>query len=149
MLLKPNLSWNANQGITLPAVQAQVAYVNGALQVEFMVEEPMDCFRAEVREDNSTSWEDSCVEIFLRNPKKPTEYFNFDHQTAGSYIYSNKKTGAEFEVIKQTQIDEVVPVVGVKNDEAKSEKLYTLNGRQASENEKGIVITESGKKIKR
>ena len=87
--------------------------------------------------------------IRLRGAERGTEYFNFDRQTAGSYIYSNKKSGAEFEVIKQTQIDEVVPVVGVKNDEAKSEKLYTLNGRQASENEKGIVITESGKKIKR
>ena len=87
--------------------------------------------------------------IRLRGAERGTEYFNFDHQTAGSYIYSNKKTGAEFEVIKQTQIDDVVPVVGVKNDEGKSEKLYTLNGRQASENEKGIVITESGKKIKR
>lgn len=87
--------------------------------------------------------------VRLRGAERGTEYFNFDRQTAGSYIYSNKKTGAEFEVIKQTQIDEVVPVVGVKNDEGKSEKLYTLNGRQASENERGIVITESGKKIKR
>ena len=83
MLLKPNLSWKANQGITLPAVQAQVAYVNGALQAEFMVEEPMDCFRAEVREDNGSSWEDSCVEIFLRNPKNPAEYFNFEITSRG------------------------------------------------------------------
>ena len=83
MLLKPNLSWKANQGITLPAVQAQVANVNGALQVEFLVEEPVDCFRAEVREDNGSSWEDSCVEIFLRNPKNPAEYFNFEITSRG------------------------------------------------------------------
>ena len=83
MLLKPNLSWKANQGITLPAVQAQVANVNGALQVEFLVEEPVDCFRAEVREDNGSSWEDSCVEIFLRNPENSAEYFNFEITSRG------------------------------------------------------------------
>ena len=58
MLLKPNLDWKANQGITLPAVQANIACVEGSLQIEFLVEEPLDCFRAEVQEDNSTSWED-------------------------------------------------------------------------------------------
>ena len=94
MLLKPNLSWNANQGITLPAVQAQVAYVNGALQVEFMVEEPMDCFRAEVREDNGSSWEDSCVEIFLRNPKNSTEYFNFEITSRG-FILAARGSGRQ------------------------------------------------------
>lgn len=94
MLLKPNLSWKANQGITLPAVQAQVAYVNGSLQVEFMVEEPMDCFRAEVREDNGFSWEDSCVEIFLRNPKNPTEYFNFEITSRG-FILAARGTGRQ------------------------------------------------------
>ena len=83
MLLKPNLSWKANQGITLPAVQAQVTYVGGALQVEFIVEEPVDCFRAEIREDNSSSWEDSCVEVFLQNPKNPAEYFNFEITSRG------------------------------------------------------------------
>lgn len=94
MLLKPNLSWKANQGITLPAVQAQVAYVNGSLQVEFMVEEPMDCFRAEVREDDGSSWEDSCVEFFLRNPKNPTEYFNFEITSHG-FILAARGTGRQ------------------------------------------------------
>ncbi len=94
MLLKPNLSWKANQGITLPAVQAQVAYVNGALQAEFMVEEPMDCFRAEVREDNGSSWEDSCVEIFLRNPKNPAEYFNFEITSRG-FILAARGAGRQ------------------------------------------------------
>ena len=83
MLLKPNLDWKANQGITLPAVQANIACVEGSLQIEFLVEEPLDCFRAEVQEDNSTSWEDSCVEIFLRNPKNPAEYFNFEVTSRG------------------------------------------------------------------
>ncbi len=94
MLLKPNLSWNANQGITLPAVQAQVAYVNGSLQVEFTVEEPMDCFRAEIREDNGSSWEDSCVEIFLRNPQNPTEYFNFEITSRG-FILAARGAGRQ------------------------------------------------------
>ena len=83
MLLKPNLSWTANQNKSLPTVQAQVSLQDNRLQVDFVVEEPLDCFRAEVREDNGSIWEDSCVEIFLRNPKNPAEYFNFEVTSRG------------------------------------------------------------------
>ena len=83
MLLKPNLSWTANQNKSLPTVQAQVSLQDNRLQVDFVVEEPLDCFRAEVREDNGPIWEDSCVEIFLRNPKNPAEYFNFEVTSRG------------------------------------------------------------------
>ena len=94
MLLKPNLDWIDNQGITLPAVQANIACVKGALQVEFLVEEPLDCFRAEVQEDNSTSWEDSCVEIFLKNPTNPSEYINFETTSRG-FMLAARGTGRE------------------------------------------------------
>ena len=83
MLLKPNLSWTANQNKSLPTVQAQVSLQVNLLQVDFAVEEPLDCFRAEVREDNGSSWEDSCVEIFLKNPANPSEYFNFETTSRG------------------------------------------------------------------
>ena len=83
MLLKPNLSWTANQNKSLPTVQAQVSLQGNLLQVDFAVEEPLDCFRAEVREDNGSSWEDSCVEIFLKNPANPSEYFNFETTSRG------------------------------------------------------------------
>ena len=83
MLLKPNLSWTANQNKSLPTVQAQVSLQENRLQVDFAVEEPLDCFRAEVREDNGSCWEDSCVEIFLKNPSNPSEYFNFETTSRG------------------------------------------------------------------
>ena len=118
MLLKPNLSWKANQGITLPAVQAQVANVNGALQVEFLVEEPVDCFRAEVREDNGSSWEDSCVEIFLKNPKNPAEYFNFETTSRG-FILAARGSGRQDrqqlppeELAKITRVKQLASVAG-------------------------------------
>ena len=118
MLLKPNISWKANQGITLPAVQAQVANVNGALQVEFLVEEPVDCFRAEVREDNGSSWEDSCVEIFLKNPKNPAEYFNFETTSRG-FILAARGSGRQDrqqlppeELAKITRVKQLASVAG-------------------------------------
>ena len=71
MLLKPNMNWAANQGKTLPSVLAEVDVSPDYFTVNFVVEEPSDCFRAEVMEDNGSSWEDSCVEIFLQNPANP------------------------------------------------------------------------------
>ena len=94
MLLKPNLSWTANQNKILPTVQAQVSLQGDILIVEFVVEEPLDCFRAEVREDNGSCWEDSCVEIFLRNPTNPSEYFNFETTSRG-FMLAARGTGRE------------------------------------------------------
>lgn len=91
MILKPNTSWTANQGKILPSVQANVLHGADFFQVEFYVEEPSDCFRSEIREDNSHSWEDSCVEVFLKNPKKPEEYFNFEVTSRG-YMLAAKGT---------------------------------------------------------
>ena len=83
MLLKPNMKWTANQGIMLPMVTAEVSCTEKKLTVKFTVEEPMDCYRAAVQEDNGRSWEDSCVEIFLQNPANPAEYFNFETTSRG------------------------------------------------------------------
>ncbi len=83
MLLKPNMKWTANQGIMLPMVTAEVSCTEKKLTVKFTVEEPVDCYRAAVQEDNGRSWEDSCVEIFLQNPANPAEYFNFETTSRG------------------------------------------------------------------
>ena len=78
MLLKPNMNWVQNQKSALPAVMAEISISDKYFEVSFSVEEPLDCFRAEVTEDGGHSWEDSCVEVFLENPTNPAEYFNFE-----------------------------------------------------------------------
>lgn len=83
MLLKPNMNWVANQGIALPSVLAEADFSPELLTIRFTVEEPLDCFRAEVSGDNDRSWEDSCVEIFLQSPSAPAEYFNFEVTSRG------------------------------------------------------------------
>lgn len=83
MILKPNLSWTKNQGIALPTVLARFSASGDTFLVEFTVEEPTDCFRAEVTEDNGRCWEDSCVEVFLQDPAGSGEYFNFETTSRG------------------------------------------------------------------
>lgn len=83
MLLKPNMKWTANQGIIHPMVTVEFSWTPRAITVKFTVEEPVDCYRAAVQEDNGRSWEDSCVEIFLQNPANPAEYFNFETTSRG------------------------------------------------------------------
>ena len=77
------MKWTANQGIILPAVTAEFSRTPHAFIVKFNVEEPIDCYRANVQQDNGRSWEDSCVEIFLKNPANPDEYFNFETTSRG------------------------------------------------------------------
>ncbi len=94
MLLKPNMKWTANQGIIHPMVTADFSWTPRTITVKFTVEEPVDCYRAAVQEDNGRSWEDSCVEIFLQNPANPAEYFNFETTSRG-FILAARGTGRE------------------------------------------------------
>lgn len=64
-------------------VTAEFSQTPTSVIVKFTVEEPVDCYRAAVQEDNGRSWEDSCVEIFLQNPANPAEYFNFETTSRG------------------------------------------------------------------
>ena len=94
MLLKPNMKWTANQGIIHPMVTADFSWTPRTITVEFTVEEPVDCYRAAVQEDNGRSWEDSCVEIFLQNPANPAEYFTFETTSRG-FVLAARGTGRE------------------------------------------------------
>lgn len=94
MLLKPNMKWKANQGIIHPMVIAEFSQTPSAITVKFTVEEPIDCHRALVQEDNGRSWEDSCVEIFLQNPANPIEYLNFE-TTCRGFILAARGTGRD------------------------------------------------------
>ena len=77
------MQWTANQKIIHPMVTAEFSQTPNNVVVKFTVEEPVDCYRAAVQEDNGRSWEDSCVEIFLQNPANPAEYFNFETTSRG------------------------------------------------------------------
>ena len=108
MLLKPNMNWAANQGKTLPSVLAEVDVSPDYFTVNFVVEEPSDCFRAEVMEDNGSSWEDSCVEIFLQNPAHPAEYFNFETTCRGYLLAARGPDRNSRTKLTQPEIDSVV-----------------------------------------
>ena len=88
------MKWTANQGIIHPMVSADFSRTERAITVKFTVEEPVDCYRAAVQEDNGRSWEDSCVEVFLQNPANPAEYFNFETTSRG-FILAARGTGRE------------------------------------------------------
>ena len=107
MILKPNLSWEQNQGKELPTVLADISLNDDYLSVAFSVEEPIDCFRAEVQKDNDRSWEDSCVEIFLRNPANPNEYFNFETTSRGFVLAAHGENRDNREMLPQETIDKI------------------------------------------
>lgn len=108
MILSANLNWVPNQGKVLPSVLAEVEISDLYFSVSFTVEEPESCFRAEVSEDNGRSWEDSCVEIFLQNPAKPEEYFNFETTSRGYLLAAHGPDRNNREVLSQDDIDKVI-----------------------------------------
>ena len=108
MLLKPNMNWVANQGKPLPTVFAECELSSDYFTVRFSVEEPSNCFRAEVMEDNGSSWEDSCVEIFLQNPANPDEYFNFETTCRGYLLAARGPDRHSRTKLSQAEIDSVI-----------------------------------------
>ena len=102
------MNWVANQGKALPTVFAECEPSSDCFTVRFSVEEPSDCFRAEVMEDNGSSWEDSCVEIFLQNPANPAEYFNFETTSRGYLLAAHGPDRQSRTKLSQQEIDSVV-----------------------------------------
>lgn len=108
MILSANMNWIPNQGIQLPVVMADVNVTADYFEVSFTVEEPEECFRSEVREDNGRSWEDSCVEIFLQNPANSEEYFNFETTSRGYLLAAHGPDRNKRNVLPQEVIDKVI-----------------------------------------
>lgn len=108
MLLKPNTNWSANQGATLPTVMAEVNITDDFAVFDFFVEEPLDCFRAEVLQDLDHSWEDSCVEVFLQNPANEGEYFNFETTSRGFLLAARGTSRENRTVLSETEIAKVI-----------------------------------------
>ena len=77
------------------------------------------------------------------------KYFNFDRQTVGAFVYSNKGNSTEFEVIKQSAINELVAVNDLPADTRTAPSAaYDLNGRRIplKSQTKGIVIVDGSKR---
>jgi len=102
------MNWSPNRGKTLPSVIADVTISKDYFTVNFTVEEPCDCFRAEVTEDNGRSWEDSCVEIFLQNPSNPGEYFNFETTSRGYLLAAHGPDRNNRTILSQPEINKVI-----------------------------------------
>ena len=87
--------------------------------------------------------------ICLRGAEMDGKYFNFDRQTVGAFVYSDKSNPIEFEVIKQSAINELVAVNGLPADtRIAPSAAYDLNGRRIPLNSqtKGIVIVDGSKR---
>lgn len=87
--------------------------------------------------------------IRLRGAEMGLQYFNFDRNTSGSFVYSNKATAAEFEVINKNDIGKVVAVGGVHSDLRPADgTVYDLNGRRLSRPAtKGVIIVDGEKRV--
>lgn len=112
------MNWTANQNVDLPSVLAETEISIDFFTVSFTVEEPSDCFRAEVKEDNGRSWEDSCVEIFLQNPANSAEYFNFETTCRGYLLAAkgpdrnNRTTLSEAEIKSVIRTKQLASIAG-------------------------------------
>ncbi|WP_295683712.1 carbohydrate-binding family 9-like protein [uncultured Fibrobacter sp.] len=96
-----------NQGITLPTVLANVSIDSARISVEFIVEEPINCFRAEVTENNGHCWEDSCVEIFVQDPAGSGEYFNFETTSRGFMLAAHGPDREHRQTLPLDTIDKI------------------------------------------
>lgn len=83
MILKPNMNWLANQEGELPTVQVSLHCNADLIQIQFDVDDPLPCYRAQIRADGERCYEDSCVEIFIQSLENPNEYFNFEFNSRG------------------------------------------------------------------
>lgn len=99
-----NTNWAQNQNIALPLVSVEIHFENGNAIIHFDVEEPRDCYVANVTEDNGPCYQDSCVEIFLKTTDN--EYRNFEFNSLGKCLSAkgpdrfNRKTLTEAEYAK-------------------------------------------------
>ena len=84
--------------------------------------------------------------IRLRGAEKEQKYFNFDHHTPGSFVYSDKATAAEFEVVKKSDLVAVNELPAPKKATARS---YDIAGRLVSRSKspRGIVIVDGTKTL--
>ncbi|MCR5180881.1 MAG: discoidin domain-containing protein, partial [Bacteroidaceae bacterium] len=86
--------------------------------------------------------------ICLRGAEMDGKYFNFDDQTVGSYVYSDKTSPTEVQVIKKSEIEKVVAVNDVPADQRKA-GIYDLNGRRVdiSKAREGVIIVDGVKRV--
>lgn len=109
-----------------PEVNVRVAHSDTAIAVMFSVTE--DHVRAITLEDNGPVWEDSCVEFFVKSPKRPG-YFNFEINCIGTALaaYRHSRTDAEhFPAKKMDLIRRITSLPHVETDNMADNQSWTL-----------------------
>lgn len=83
--LFPNSSW-PRPDASFPVVQASLSLHSDALHITWQVQEEASCFRAECTQDGDPCWQDSCVELFVRDRANPALYRNFEWNSRGACL---------------------------------------------------------------
>ena len=83
MKLSPNKCWGSEDCPRIPSVICHFFKDGHFLHARFQVEEPEECFAANIGQDGGNAWEDSCVEIFLKALDSESEYINFEFTSRG------------------------------------------------------------------
>ena len=87
-----------------PSVKFHIAHSKNALAVLFEVEE--EHLRAVTLENNGPVWEDSCVELFIRNPKGEG-YFNFEINCVGTALAASRRSRNDATMFTEEQIAQI------------------------------------------
>lgn len=89
--------------------------------------------------------------IHLRGAEKGLKYFNFDRQTAGSYVYADKSTAADFQVIRKNLINDYIGPKGDVNGDGTVDLTdaimivyYSLDAPQTGFNKNLADVNDDG-----
>ncbi len=84
--------------------------------------------------------------IKLRGVWQTSNYCNFDSKTPGSNIYSDKSTGALFQMLTYTETG--LNPITIDQSVTEPKQSYSLSGQVVDDSYKGVVV-KSGKKVLR
>lgn len=80
------------------------AYSKTSVYILFEVEG--DDLRADYEDDNSPTYEDSCVEFFVKNPESET-YFNFEFNCIGTCFASERISRTNFSLLPPKELKRI------------------------------------------
>lgn len=123
--LQANLNWPQNQNIELPKVSVEITESQNYILVHFDVEEPSDCYIANVHEDGGPCYQDSCVEIFLATDDGA--YRNFEFNSLGHCLSAKGKDRYERTTLTA---EEYATIERKANMQGQGEKIrWTLDAK--------------------
>lgn len=100
----PIQSLNWSEYPYAPKVNFRIAHSDDALAVMYEVEERH--VRAVTLEENGPVWEDSCVELFIANPKGEG-YFNFEINCVGTLLAAFRQSRTDAEHFSEEKLSKI------------------------------------------